>query len=91
VTIAELCAATGMAERSLHQACREHLGLPPIAYLRILRLHGARRELRDPDPTTTVTDTATRWGFFHFGEFAAAYRRHFGELPSQTLRPGNRR
>lgn len=86
VSIAELCAATGARERTLHVACREHLGLPPAAYLRTLRLHGARRDLRELGQTTTVTDTATRWGFFHFGEFAGAYRRLFGESPSQTVR-----
>lgn len=88
VTIAELCAAVGAPERTLHLACREHLGLPPITYLRVLRLHGARRDLRVLGRATTVTDTATSWGFFHFGEFAAAYRRQFGELPSQTLQRG---
>jgi AraC family ethanolamine operon transcriptional activator len=90
VSISELCAATGARERTLHVACREHLGLPPSAYLRVLRLHGARRDLRALGPATTVTDTATRWGFFHFGEFAAAYRRLFGEPPSQTARAGAR-
>ncbi len=90
VSIAELCAAIGARERTLHVACREHLGLPPGAYLRVLRLHGARRDLRELGQATTVTDTATRWGFFHFGEFAAAYRRLFGEPPSQTARAGAR-
>ncbi|HMR30826.1 MAG TPA: helix-turn-helix domain-containing protein [Geminicoccaceae bacterium] len=88
VSIAELCAATGARERTLHVACREHLGLPPAAYLRALRLHGARRDLRELGKGTTVTDTATRWGFFHFGEFAGAYRRLFGEAPSETARSG---
>ncbi len=86
VSIAELCAATGARERTLHVACRENFGLPPAAYLRTLRLHGARRDLRELGPATTVTETATRWGFFHFGEFAGAYRRLFGESPSQTVR-----
>ncbi len=89
VTIAELCAATGAPERTLHDACRERFGMPPIAFLRVLRLHGARRQLMDQADATSVTVTATDWGFFHFGEFAAAYRRLFGELPSQTLRRGN--
>lgn len=85
VSIGELCAATGAPERTLHLACREYFGLPPISFLRVLRLHGARRDLRTLGPATTVTDTATRWGFFHFGEFAAAYGHLFGERPSQTL------
>ncbi len=86
VTIAELCAATGAPERTLHDACRERFGMPPIAFLRILRLHGARRQLLEPGRATSVTAAATSWGFFHFGEFAAAYRCLFDEVPSQTLR-----
>ena len=34
---------------------------------------------------TTVQEIAQRWGFWHTGEFAADYRRLFGELPSQTF------
>lgn len=89
VSIHDLCRATGAAERTLFQAFRDYFGLPPMAFLRLMRLVGARRDLRRLGSTTTVTQTATRWGFFHFGEFAAAYRRQFGERPSDTLRqPG---
>ena len=31
-------------------------------------------------------DVAARCGFPHFGRFAVAYRRRYGETPSQTLR-----
>jgi len=31
-----------------------------------------------------VHEVAQRWGFRRTGEFAAAYRRLFGELPSHT-------
>ena len=86
VTIAELCAAVGAPERTLHMACRDYFGLPPIAFLRVLRLHGVRRQLLELGPATSVTETAADWGFFHFGEFAAAYRRLFGEAPSRTKR-----
>ncbi|MFO1048541.1 MAG: helix-turn-helix domain-containing protein [Geminicoccaceae bacterium] len=86
VTIAELCAAVGAPERTLHMACRDYFGLPPIAFLRVLRLHGARRQLLERGAATSVTEAATDWGFFHFGEFAGAYRRLFGESPSQTGR-----
>ncbi|MGD9511965.1 MAG: helix-turn-helix domain-containing protein [Geminicoccaceae bacterium] len=86
VTIAELCAAVGASERTLHAACREYFGLPPIAFLRTVRLHGARRQLRERRPEASVTTIAMDWGFYHFGEFAASYRRLFGEPPSRTLR-----
>jgi AraC family ethanolamine operon transcriptional activator len=33
-----------------------------------------------------IGDVAARWGFWHFSQFSADYRRMFGELPSETLR-----
>lgn len=86
VGIAELCAAVGAPERSIHHACREFFGLPPVALLRVRRLHRARRQLLERGRATTVTATATDWGFDHLGEFASAYRGLFGETPSETLR-----
>ena len=86
VGIAELCAAVGVPERTLLHAGREYFGLPPIALLRVRRLHRARTQLLDRGRPTTVTATATDWGFDHLGEFATAYRLLFGETPSQTLR-----
>jgi AraC-like DNA-binding protein len=39
------------------------------------------------DPfTTTATAVARKWGFGHYGRFAADYRRRFGHKPSETLR-----
>jgi AraC-like DNA-binding protein len=38
-----------------------------------------------------VSEIALRWGFGHFGRFAAEYRRRFGESPSQTLSSARRR
>jgi hypothetical protein len=50
------------------------------------RLHLARQALREAAPDrTTVTDIATRYGFWHFGRFAGTYQSLFGELPFVTL------
>jgi AraC-like DNA-binding protein len=38
-----------------------------------------------------VADVAMRWGLVHTGKFAAAYRRAYGESPSETLRGVPRR
>ena len=48
--------------------------------------------LRGADPSRTrIADVANEWGFWHMGQLAADYRRHFGENPSETLRRQNKR
>jgi AraC-like DNA-binding protein len=88
VTVSELSRAVGVPVRTLHSGFRRSLGLPPKTYGRVLRLNAARVDLRKAGPGVTVSQVAIRWGFFHLGNFAADYRRMFGESPSETLRPG---
>jgi AraC family transcriptional regulator, ethanolamine operon transcriptional activator len=86
VTVGELCAASDTNERTLERVFLETYGLPPAALVKSVRLTGARRALQTPSGTTSVTDVALRWGFFHLGRFARDYREFFGESPSDTLR-----
>src|SRR5690349_21030493 len=41
----EICAAIGVAERTLRAACEKHLGMGPIRYLTLQRMHLVRRSL----------------------------------------------
>lgn len=88
VTMAEVAAASGVAERTLRKHFRSFIGLPPLDYLRRLRLAAVRDELVDGAKGASVTEVATRYGFSHFGRFSLQYRRCFGEPPSATLRRG---
>jgi AraC-like DNA-binding protein len=84
--IPELCTSIGVSDRTLRLCCQEQLGMSPKRYLLLRRMQLARRALRDSGPTaTTVTEIATRYGFWQFGRFAGEYRSLFGELPSTTL------
>ncbi len=83
LSITDLCEAVGTNRRTLHLGFLELYGIPPMKYLRALRLCGARRSiLAAQDPDVRVTDIAMAWGFTHLGRFSAAYRAFFGELPS---------
>jgi len=85
--LTEICAAIGVAERTLRVACEEHLGMGPIRYLSLRRMHLVRRALFRAEPSrATVTQVATDHGFWELGRFSVAYRALFGESPSETLR-----
>jgi AraC family transcriptional regulator, ethanolamine operon transcriptional activator len=72
----------------LETGFRDMLDMSPKQFINTSRLRGCRGELalqRD-EPRGMVNETAQSWGFFHLGQFAADYRKLFGELPSQTLK-----
>lgn len=86
VTVSSLCSIAGVSERTLQYAFQEHYGVSPKTFLRNFRLNGVRRELKKCHYSTTkVNDVASLWGFWHMGQFAADYRKLFGELPFDTL------
>jgi AraC-like DNA-binding protein len=85
--LTEICAGIGVAERTLRAACEEHLGMGPIRYLTLRRMHLVRRALLGADAKkTSVTRIVTDHGFWELGRFSVAYRMLFGEPPSETLR-----
>ncbi|ALG86083.1 hypothetical protein ACH46_18240 [Gordonia phthalatica] len=87
-TASSLAAVAGVSVRSLQAAFAEHLGLAPMDYVRRVRLSRCRVALQTAEPGDgqTVADIAFRYGFSHLPRFAAAYRKRYGENPSETLR-----
>ena len=87
LTVLELCQALKVSRRTLQSSFMRIYGISPLAYLRVVRLSRARRDLLAArGSATTVTGIATHWGFWHLARFAQQYRQQFGELPSDTLR-----
>ena len=85
-TIKDICRASGASYRTLNYAFLDRFGVAPKQYLQAVRLDGVRKHLRRDEPDVTVSNIANNWGFWHMGQFAADYKRQFGELPSETLR-----
>jgi AraC-like DNA-binding protein len=84
--IPQVCKAIGVAERTLRMCCYDQLGMSPKQFLLVRRMNLVHQALKRAMPiATTVTEAATRYGFYDFGRFAGAYRLLFGELPSATL------
>jgi AraC-like DNA-binding protein len=87
LTVEDVAEAVGIGVRALQQGFRRYLDTTPMNYLRDVRFRRVRAELAASDPnTTSVTDIAVQWGFYHGGRFAVQYRERFGEVPSATLR-----
>jgi AraC-like DNA-binding protein len=90
LTVADLARASHLSVRALEAGFRRHVGMPPMAYVREIRMRRAHEDLLAADPdSTTATEIAARWGFAHYGRFAAAYAERFGRPPGKTLRNGN--
>ncbi|GAA4606421.1 AraC family transcriptional regulator [Actinoplanes octamycinicus] len=86
-TVADLAGIAGVSVRSLQESFRRYLGMPPMAYLRQVRLAAVHEELCQGDPAQhTVAGIAYRYGFTHMGRFAAEYRTRYGTSPRDTLR-----
>lgn len=85
VSVAELCALAHVSRRTMQYCFEDVLGMSPTAYLRRVRLNGARRQLLAPDARhQPIGAVAAEWGFGSFSQFSSDYRSLFGECPSAS-------
>ena len=82
--LAEICAALCVAERTLRNACETHLGMGPIRYLTLYRMHQVRQALLSADPSTTrVTDVLWSTAFASWAAFLARTALSFASRPQR--------
>lgn len=87
IDLEELVRISGVSERLLLGGFRQHLGVSPMKYLRLVRLENAHLDLKELSPENShVTEVALGAGFTQLGKFSADYKRRFGESPSETLK-----
>lgn len=85
-SILDLASALGVSLRSLQLAFNQvHEGKSPRDILNQVRLQKARQRLLTANGDVQVTTVALDSGFFHLSRFAQAYKKAFGERPSETL------
>lgn len=87
VSISQFCSDIDINIRSLQRAFINQYGIPPKSYAKAYHLNSVYKKLLQSDTKTTrIADIASSHGFWHMSQFATDYRRHFGELPSETLK-----
>ncbi|MET4025508.1 AraC-like DNA-binding protein [Marinobacter sp. MBR-99] len=77
---------SGASERNLYYLMKRETGMTPYRLYQRCRLIRVRRRLVDCQcDVPHISWYAADEGFSHLGRFAALYREHFGELPSETV------
>ncbi|MCP4381382.1 MAG: helix-turn-helix domain-containing protein [Hyphomicrobiales bacterium] len=86
LSLNDLTAHAAVSERTLQYAFRERFGATPSEFVKMRRLNSVRSALMRSDRAAVkVGDIAAENGFWHIGQFAADYKRAFGEVPSATV------
>jgi len=87
ITIEALARHAAISARSLHKGFQQYKGMSPMSFLRLVRLQKVHERLlqaRAHAEPVSITRVALGAGFSHLGHFTQAYRRQFGETPTQT-------
>jgi AraC-like DNA-binding protein len=86
IRMVQVAAAAGCSLRTLEEAFRQFRGTTPLGALHGIRLDQVRAELRLGAAHEPIAVIARRHGFTNASRFVGAFRRRFGETPSDVLR-----
>jgi AraC-like DNA-binding protein len=86
ISLSDLVEVAGVSARTLQTSFTRFRNMPPMSYLRRIRLDLAHNELaRAGRRRIFVAEVAYALGLGHLGRFARDYKARFGETPSETL------
>lgn len=86
LAMADLADAAGVGLRTLQDSFKRCHGLTLTEWIQVQRLERFRNALATAREGAMVTQLAYQAGLGHLGRAAQAYRRRYGETPSETLR-----
>lgn len=89
ITVAEICRALRVSQRTLEYSFVDATNLTPKRYILTHRLNRVRSDIVRSKGAQDIIEIAHRHGFNHPSRFAGQYKRHFLELPSDTKRRGS--
>jgi AraC family transcriptional regulator len=81
VTLDDLAAVAHVSKYHLVRAFKARTGFPPHAYLQRIRLRRASNRLLQTN--VPVAQIASESGYRSTSQFAAAFRRHYGQSPGR--------
>ncbi|MCO4022248.1 AraC family transcriptional regulator [Pseudomonas aeruginosa] len=84
LTLGEIANAACCIIRTLQRVFQNWLDIGVMQHVREVRLQRVREALLEEGRQASITEIAIQWGFSHLGQFAADYRKKYGELPSET-------
>ncbi|HLF31701.1 MAG TPA: AraC family transcriptional regulator [Xanthomonadales bacterium] len=85
-SVPSLAELVGARVRTLQIHCMRELQTSPGTMIANAKLDLIRTTLVQCPPRTTVTSAAIQSGWTQLGKLGAAYKRRYGELPSDTLK-----
>ncbi len=84
-SVQDLCGLVDVSEKTLFTAFKEKYKVSPSEYLKALRLNKVKNELFfNKEDNVNISTIAGKYHFWHMGQFAKDFKKHFGVLPSQV-------
>jgi len=85
ITVKELCQKLKVSERYLQREFRSHVGISPLAYLKILRFNNVFAELSKPQSKESLGALVEIFMYYDVSHFNKTHKRYFGVAPTKLV------